>query len=508
MLTGAQPSTSALHWRRYAVIAVVSIVIGLAALVFYPQIYGGDPIVRVSNSERFQLAYQLPMIQVVVRLAAMVSPDPVVLRLALIVIAALGACGMAALARTAVDGEYWYCAGLLFASNHFLIYLGNSPYQEVLELTLLLWGLALIFGARSAAGRAAGYVFIAAACFTRYEAWFVAAGAALVEIIQNRFRVVPALKSGLRWGAGPLSWLIWNAGFSPSGTVLFDPALRPARLWRIPYVIGATLNHTASAVALLALLGVVFWYREPRLRAKPAVLAWLAGGALFLVALPLTATGVLPDYDRYVTNREAHFLLPVIFLMATIALGAVRERFSARLVLAIIALVFAYEGYAAKKILDQSVAEGNLALDITLARRISGTLQPGERALIFARPYPPEELEHFRETVRRKQGESGLAAAERVMQTMNTWPLDFARIWVHAPRRRGGLVRVQAAAAAEKPVLAIVFDDYAPANEVEQALLTRVKTEAVRSERLPPPPLPQRSGAVVYLLSPQGAGSH
>ena len=26
--------------------------------------------------------------------------------------------------------------------------------------------------------------------------------------------------------------------------------------------------------------------------------------------------GVLPDYDRYVTNREAHFLLPLICVLA------------------------------------------------------------------------------------------------------------------------------------------------------------------------------------------------
>lgn len=493
--------------RCYAPVLAVALGIGLSVLRFYPQIYGGDPILRIINWERLQLGYQMPMIQVVVHLATRISPDPVFLRVVLIAVTALGACGMAALARSAFDGAFGLYAGVLFASNHFIVYLGNSPFQEGLELALLLWGVALVFGESGTARRAAGYALVAAACLTRYEAWFLAAGGALAQVLERRPSAPRALAIAVRWGIAPLAWLAWNLGVSPAGSVLFDPALRPARLWRIPYVIGATLNHVTSAVTLLALLGLFLWYRDPVRRRQPAIRALLAAGLLFLLTLPLTAMGVLPDYDRYVTNREAHYLLPILFLMASVGLGWVRERLSPAAVVAVLIVILAYEAVAAKKTLDQSVNEGNLQTDVALARRVSELLGPGQRALVFARPFPPGELEHFFEMLRRRQGEAGVAAAQRRMAAMNTWPLDFARIWVHAPRVRSRLVPVQAAAQTEPaPTLAIVFDDYAPAADDERAILDRVRSVASRSERFPPAS-PARSGAVLYLLSSPGSGS-
>ena len=112
----------------------------------------------------------------------------------------------------------------------------------------------------------------------------------------------------------------------------------------------------------------------------------------FLLALPLTAHGMEPDYDRYVTNREVHFLLPCGFLMAAAGLRWLRGRMPA--VLAVTAapavlvflVTFAYEGYATKRILDQSVNEGNLQLDFALAQMLSTRLGPDSNGADFRPP--------------------------------------------------------------------------------------------------------------------------
>ena len=503
------PQQQRLSLRWYLILFGFSAAVGLLVLWRYPVIYGGDPIIRLTNWEHLRLAYQLPLFQVLVHLATRITPDPFFLRLVLVLVSALGACGMARLAAAAFGAESGIYAGLLFASSHFLIFLGSAPYQEVLELTLLFWGLALIFGRSPRAVQAAGYLLLAAACLTRYEAWFAALAAALVRLIQCRPRPLAALRLALPFAIGPLAWIILNHGFSPGGTILFDPAFRPARLWRIPYLLGASLNHTTSVVAVLALVGFWIWWRDPeRKRHAGVVETLLLAAVFFLLALPLTAHGMEPDYDRYVTNREVHFLLPCWFLMAAAGLRWLRGRMPAVLAVPaasavlVFLVTFAYEGYATKRILDQSVNEGNLQLDFALAQMLSTRLDPTQTALIFARPLPPEQTQHFLELIRRRQGEAGVRAARQMMASINIWPFDYARIWVHAPRLREQLVRAQQADgwAPGSAALAIVFDDYTPENPAEQALLERVQGVATASERYLPL-LPERAGATVYFLS-------
>ena len=73
----------------YLALLGVSAAVGVVVLVRYPVVYGGDPIVRLTNWEHLRLAYQLPLMQVVVHLATRVTPDPIFLRLVLVVIGAL-----------------------------------------------------------------------------------------------------------------------------------------------------------------------------------------------------------------------------------------------------------------------------------------------------------------------------------------------------------------------------------------------------------------------------------
>lgn len=478
----AQERTIPFAW--YAALFGFAVLIGILVLWRWPEIYGGDPTVRITNWQQLRLAYQLPGLQALVHLAARITPDPVFLRLLLIAVTAAGACGMARLAAGAFGPPAGISAGLLFASNHFLIYLGNSAYQEVLELTLLLWGLAFIFSGWGKWTKTAGHLLLAGACLTRYEAWLGAAAGALVCLVTAR---------GLRawvsavapFSLGPLLWMVLSRGFSPAGTIIFDPSFHPARLWRIAYVSGATLHHTTSLVTLLAAAGVIAWWKNSEHAAGrlPAVL--LLAAVLFLATLPLTAMGVLPDYDRYVTNREVHFLLPGVFLFAGRGLQLLRRAVPGHPVLVVFLVVFAYEGYAAKAILDQSVREGNLQLDVSLARLLSARLGPADTAVIFTRPYPEAELEHFFEALRRKQGPAGPRAAREMMARMNTWPLDYARIWVHAPRVRPRLLLpAQAETGARPPAVAVVFDDYAPRTPQEQTLLEKVRQAAARNERV------------------------
>lgn len=501
----AEQPESSYHLRMYLLPAIAAVASGALVLWKYPAIYGGDPIVRITNWERLQLAYQLPMIQVIVHLATRVTSDPIFLRVVLIAVAAAAACGMAALARVAFGPAPGVIAGLLFASNHFVIYLANSPYQEVLELGFLLWAMALIFGRGGRTGRAAGYVLLAAACLTRYEAWFAAAAVVLVRIVLERPQVNGALGFLLASAAGPFAWLAVNRGLSPAGTALLDPAFRAARLWRIPYVLGATLNHVASAVALAALLGLFLLYRSRNWRTQPVVLTLGLAGLLFLLALPFTSMGVLPDYDRYVTNREAHYLMPLLFLLASAGFMWLREHLSGTAVIAALLLIFAYEGYAAKRTLDQSLNEGNLQLDAALAQRLSAVLGPGDRAMILARPFPREGLDHFFDTIRRRQGETGVTEAKKMMAAMNIWTFDYSRIWVHAYRVRAQLVPAGPAAPdLASANIAVVFDDYAPVGAAEGTALLTALTAAVRSERYPPPS-PGKAGAVIYWLPPRAS---
>ncbi len=503
------PQHGGVSWRWYLALCGFSVVVGYLVFMHYPVVYGGDPIVRLTNWEHLRLAYQLPLFQAVVHAVTRLSPHPLLLRVVLAVISALGACGMARLAAVAFGEESGPYAGLLFGSSHFLIFLGNAPYQEMLELALLLWALALIFGATSKAAQTAGYLLLAAACWTRYEAWFAALAGALVQVIHQRPRPLRALLLALPFSIGPLAWIAANGGLSPAGTLVLDSGLRLARLWRIPYVLGASLYHTNAIVALLALFGFITWWRDPGWKRNlPALEILPLAAALFLLALPFSAHGVEPDPDRYVTNREVHFLLPCWFLLAAGGLRWFRIRLRGSPVLPaalVFLLVFAYEGYATKKILDQSVNEGNLQLDVQLTWGIATRLGPGQSALIFARPFAPEETQRFLEMVRRGQGEAGVQAAREMMSRMNIWPMDYARIWVYAPQAhaawlRERLVRAQEAATLPREAaLAVVFDDYTPASLAEQALLEQARLASSATKRYPPRS-PGSAGATMYFL--------
>ena len=74
MECGPQQQRLSLRW--YLILFGFSVAVGLLVLWRYPVIYGGDPIIRLTNWEHLRLAYQLPLFQVVVHLATRITPDP------------------------------------------------------------------------------------------------------------------------------------------------------------------------------------------------------------------------------------------------------------------------------------------------------------------------------------------------------------------------------------------------------------------------------------------------
>jgi hypothetical protein len=534
------------------------LVVRIAFIHLHPAIYGGDTLVRIMNADRVLLAYQLPLLQLLIYLVNRVSSDPLYIRYLMSLIGALAGTAYYLLSAILLDRPTARLACLFFVFNPFLLVHSTVPYQEILMLLALF--LALYFLLRpdlreslsrhtsmpwpmkasvppwtrgdfrgvqeidphpnlpqtpslSKEGKhrfrpSIGWtsLFLGLACLTRYEAWVITT---TVGLYYGRLQLTAG--SSLRYarllakivvlfGWAPLLWIALHRGVSPQGTYVLEGPATWARLWRIPHVAIMALYHAGPIAGLLAVLGMVAFWKQSLVK-KPAVQMVLATAVLLILSLIFSAHGVAPDPQRYVTDREAHWFVLFAFWVAALGLSALKQSwmpqasdskpsiasrnrrnaiFYAVLILAVAWGLFQTDRYIKRLLNDQ-----NLVLDYAVAQHLERNLPRNANALVFAQPLPPEATREFFDKVYAQGGTMALEIARQQLAEINSGPLDYSRVVVNTRRGKNqildgsklliGASQVTSFFSQNRVRLAAVFSNY-PAQETNtRQLLDYVK---------------------------------
>jgi hypothetical protein len=305
--------------------------------------------------------------------------------------------------------------------------------------------------------------FLGLACLTRYEAWVIAATAGLyyartrLSDRSPRTYLRLLIKTIALFGWAPLLWILLHGRISPQGTYVLEGPASWARLWRIFYVTGMALVHAGPVIGLLTVLGLLtFW--KSSLWQKREIQMVLATAGLLMLSLVFSAHGVEPDPQRYVTDREAHWF--VLFPFWAAALGLMNilqgltlagglshpkttmasQRLGITVSCFILILAVAWGIAQTDRYIKRLMTDQNLNLDYAVAQHLETNLPPGSKALIFAKPLPPEATQDYFDRVSRHGGAAALEVARRQLAKLNSGPLDYSRIAVNTHLRKDRLV--------------------------------------------------------------------
>ncbi len=134
------PPYSLPFWLELLAIFLLGLLVRIAFIHLHPAIYGGDTLVRIMNPDRVLLAYQLPLLQLLIYLINRVSSDPLLIRYLMSLIGALAGVAFYLLSATLVDRPTARFASVFFVFNPFLLVHSIVPYQEILMLLFLCLG--------------------------------------------------------------------------------------------------------------------------------------------------------------------------------------------------------------------------------------------------------------------------------------------------------------------------------------------------------------------------------
>lgn len=504
-----RPRPNSLPFRlELLAVFLLGLLVRIAFIHLHPAIYGGDTLVRIMNADRVLLAYQLPLLQLLIYLVNLVSSDPLLIRYLMSLVGALAGAAFYLFSATLLDRPTARLASLFFVFNPFLLVHSIVPYQEILMLLALCLGLYFLLrpDLRGSIGWAS--LFLGLACLTRYEAWVVTAAAGLYyarEKLASRSSLSHSRVLGqtmVLFGWAPLLWILLHRGVSPQGTYVLEGPATWARLWRIPYVTSMALYHAGPVVGLLAILGLVTFWKASLWR-KREIQMVLAAAALLMLSLIFSAHGVEPDPQRYVTDREAHWFVLFPLWAAALGLIGIKRRLMPQaepshsnpstpsrnlriaicglaLILAVVWGVVQTDRYIKRLLTDQ-----NLILDYAVAQHLERNLPRGSNALVFAKPLPPNATQDYFDKVYSQGGTRALETARRQLAELNSGPLDYSRVVVNTPLGKNQVLDASKlivnASDAERFLsqnrvrLAVVFSDY-PAQEVNtRHLLDYVK---------------------------------
>jgi len=376
------PANSLPCWFELLAVFLLGLLVRIALIHVHPAIYGGDTVARIMNADRILLAYQLPLLQLLIYLVNLVSGDPLLIRYLMSMIGALSGAAFYLLSDSLLDRPTARLASLFFVFNPFLLVHSIVPYQEILMLLFLCLGLyCMLRNGRSSSlsGRALarrsmksvppwtrgdfregheieGYsnlpltpssskeeerrfqpnigwasLFLGLACLTRYEAWVItaAAGFYYARTRMNSRSLLSysqlIVKTMALFGWAPLLWILLHRGVSPQGTFVLEGPATWSRLWRILYVTTMTLVHAGPIVCVLAILGLWSFRRQSLLK-NPGIQMVLSAAVLLMLSLVFSAHGVAPDPQRYVTDREAHWFVLIPFWAAALGLSEFKTR--------------------------------------------------------------------------------------------------------------------------------------------------------------------------------------
>jgi len=485
-------------WLELLAIFLLGLLVRIAFIHLHPAIYGGDTLVRIMNPDRVFLAYQLPLLQLLIYLINRVSSDPLLIRYLMSLIGALTGVAFYLLSATLLDRSAARFAGVFFVFNPFLLVHSIVPYQEILMLLFLCLGLYCTLRPTSVPRWTRGNLrgvqevasqknlpltpslskegerrlqprigwatlFLGLACLTRYEAWVITAAAGLYHARprlngRSPFSTLRLLVRTIAlFGWAPLLWILLHQGISPQGTYVLEGPATLERLWRIPYIIAMALYHAGPVVGCLALLGLLtFW--QQWLWKQPGIQMMIVAAAFLMVSLVFSAHGVEPNPQRYVTDREAHWFVLFAFWAAALGLSGLKQRLESSagaspfrlatdfwnlravsyylvLVLALVWGTFQTDRYIKRLLADQ-----NLILDYAVAQHLEQTLSDGQVALVFAQPMPPRSAQQYLDKVYSQGGSQALEIARRQLAEINSGPLDYARVVVNTHRRRNQIL--------------------------------------------------------------------
>jgi len=433
---------------------LIGLLVRIAFIHLHPAIYGGDTLVRIMNADRVLLAYQLPLLQLLIYLVNLASSDPLLIRYLMSLIGALAGVAFYLFSAALLDRPTARLASLFFVSNPFLLVHSIVPYQEILMLLALCLGLYFLLrpDLRGSIGWAS--LFLGLACLTRYEAWVITAAAGLYyarEKLASRSSRSHSRVLGqtmVLFGWAPLLWILLHRGVSPQGTYVLEGLATWTRLWRIPYVTAMALYHVGPIVGLLASLGLVtFWKKS--LWTKPGIQMVLTAATLLMLSLVFSAHGVEPDPQRYVTDREAHWFVLFPFWAAALGLSGLKQRLSPsaetshfkplivsrnlRIVIYCFALILAVVWGAVQtdRYVKRLLTDQNLNLDYAVAQHLEKNLPHTSKALVFAKPLPPSATQEYFDKVYSQGGTRALETARRQLAELNSGPLDYSRVVVN-----------------------------------------------------------------------------
>ncbi len=441
-------------WLDLAGIFLLGLIVRIALIQLHPAVYGGDALVRLMNADRVLIAYQLPLLQLLIYLTNLVSKDPLIVRYLMSILGATAGAVFYLFSTTWLERPVARLASLFFIFSPFLLVHSIVPYQEILMVLTLCSGLYFLL--RPDLRRSIWWTSfsLGLACLTRYESWVITlvagvyyAGRRLAS--RSAFNYLSVLFRTTAWfGWAPLLWILLNRGLNPQGTYVLEGLSDWARLWRIPYIVMMAVYHAGPITTLFASLGLFAFWRES-LWKRPGLCMILTATSLLLLTLVFSAHGVEPHKQRYVTDREAHWLLLFPFWAAALGLSQIKHwlipraglldtrpeaafrkaRAGAYYLILLLPMVWGW--FQTDRYIKRLIADQNLKIDYQVAQHLERNLSDGARALVFAQPGPQTATQQYFDKVYSKGGMPALDVARRQLAELNSGPLDYSRIVVN-----------------------------------------------------------------------------
>jgi hypothetical protein len=442
---------------RPALIFCCGLGLRLVLIAQFPLIFGGDPMVRMIQRDRILISHQLPLLQLIVFSIARVTHNYLITMIVMTLIGASVGVAFYMLARDVVQETPAVLAALMIATNPFLAGYSIVPFQESLMVALLL----LAFHFQYVGKPWAASLCLGLACLTRYEAWAAVPVFVAVFVWRRGFSAANILRAVAIFGWAPLGWIVFQRGLAPAGSYVLESHITAARVMRWVYLGYISVKFTPLIVIGLGLFGLWIFWRDHYGKAHWPLVAFIG---LFGIALLFSAHGDLPDPERRIASREATLWIASLSLLAAIALDKLPRY---RTVLAALGVVFGVWG--SYRFARQEAADPHLVLSYRLAKFFDRALQPGERALILAPPWPREVFDFYLQRARETGGQAGYEAAVRSLLEADMSPPSYQRMLIHSKLDRSRFLSTPGPCTEWMAV----WSDYGPARDLPspQAIL-------------------------------------
>lgn len=415
---------------KLVTVLLLGFLLRVAIILVYPIVWGGDTVIRLYDRYRLVKAHQLPMLQVLIAAVSHVSMNPLLVQFLMAVIGAIAGLGFYLLAAD-FCGEAWaFLAALLFVSHPYILAVSTVPFQEILALAGLIFAFHFFFKDRFAAAS----LCLSIACLTRFEAWAACPALALAYFLRKERGFAGAIKAVLLFAWMPALWILSHHGLTSAGHYAVETFGSIWRLQRLVYLGWITTKFTQFPVLLLALATSWRMFRD---RSSIDWRIWVQIGflAAFLIAVLFSAHGVMPDPERYVTSREAHFAMLFILLLAAMELPRWGRWSRPVVALSVILGVAEAFWYVRGQV---HLPEVQAAWQV--ARFLDHSIQPGQRVLLLTRPVEEEDAQLFLDKARETGGEKGLRQARLELHEVARTPPDYQRTVVYSRLPREDLL--------------------------------------------------------------------